>query len=199
MGCPVFQKRALAYVRHKLSDEFSSGLTVVQSDTADVVFESWIARTTVPNTIEWSCTSILCGCNVHSKMKGKSPSPLLSVESCCFRRNIGSGLSLPSLEETSNAPNSKSPCPLSILARVTFPFEKSLARVAVVGPGASKWTRNRPEARSAFSVSDGRRTLNEITGCGVRVTVLKEETVIPRKEVVSAGPEGSVAVMMATG
>lgn len=33
----------------------------------------------------------------------------------------------------------------------------------------------------------------------MRVTVLKEETVIPRKEVVSSGPEGSVAVMIATG
>jgi hypothetical protein len=41
--------------------------------------------------------------------------------------------------------------------------------------------------------------LKEITGSGVRVTVLKEETVMPRNEVESAGPEGSVAVMMATG
>lgn len=105
MGCPIFQKRALAYVRHKLSDEFSSGFPAVQSDTADVVFESSIARTTVPSTIEWSWTSILGGCKVHSKMNGKSLLSLLSVESRCFRRNIGSGLSLPSLEETSNAPN----------------------------------------------------------------------------------------------
>jgi hypothetical protein len=33
----------------------------------------------------------------------------------------------------------------------------------------------------------------------VSVTVLNDETVIPRKEDVSAGPEGSVAVMIATG
>lgn len=84
-------------------------------------------------------------------------------------------------------------------ARVLFPLEKSLASVAVAGPGVSRWTRKRPEASNAFRVSDGRRTLKEITGCGVRVTVLKEETVMPRNEVVSAGPEGSVAVMIATG
>jgi hypothetical protein len=82
---------------------------------------------------------------------------------------------------------------------VIFPLEKSLARVAVAGPGASKCTRNRREASNAFNVSDGRRTLKEITGFGVRVTVLKEETVIPRKEVVFSRPEGSVAVMIATG
>lgn len=33
----------------------------------------------------------------------------------------------------------------------------------------------------------------------MRVTVLKEETVIPRKEVIFSEPEGSVAVMIATG
>lgn len=95
--------------------------------------------------------------------------------------------------------NSNSPCPLNIDARVVFPLEKSRARVAVAGVGARRWTRNRPEARSALSVSDGRRTLNDITGSGVRVTVLNEETVIPRKEVVSGEAVGSVAVMMATG
>jgi hypothetical protein len=82
---------------------------------------------------------------------------------------------------------------------VVFPFEKSRASVAVVGPGESKWTKNRCEASRAFNVSEGRRTLNEITGCGERVTVLKEETVIPRNALVSRGPEGSVAVMIATG
>lgn len=82
---------------------------------------------------------------------------------------------------------------------MVFPLEKSLASVAVAGPGPSKWTRKRREASNAFKVSDGRRTLNDITGCGVRVTVLKEETVMPRNEVVSAGPVGSVAVIMATG
>jgi hypothetical protein len=97
------------------------------------------------------------------------------------------------------APNSNSPCPLNIDARVVFPLEKSLARVAVAGLGARRCTRNRPEASSALSVSEGRRTLNDMTGSGVRVTVLNEETVIPRKDVVSAGPVGSVAVMTATG
>lgn len=81
---------------------------------------------------------------------------------------------------------------------MALPFEKSLANVAVAGPGASRWTRKRRDASSAFSVSDGRRTLNEITGWGVRVTVLKDETVMPRKDV-SWGPEGSVAVIIATG
>ena len=84
-------------------------------------------------------------------------------------------------------------------ASLVFPFEKSLANVAVPGPGATRWIRKRPEASNAFRVSDGRRTLKETTGFGVSVTVLKEETVMPRNEVVSAGPEGSVAVMIATG
>ena len=82
---------------------------------------------------------------------------------------------------------------------MVFPFEKSRARVAVSGPGASRWTRKRPDARSAVSVSEGRRTLNEIIGVGERVTVLNEDTVIPRNEDVSALPVGSVAVIMATG
>jgi hypothetical protein len=86
-----------------------------------------------------------------------------------------------------------------MLANVVFPFEKSLASVAVAGPGARRCTRKRPEDRRAFKVSDGRRTLKDITGCGVSVTVLKEETVIPRNEVVSDGPVGSVAVIIATG
>lgn len=84
-------------------------------------------------------------------------------------------------------------------ASVEFPFEKSLASVAVAGPGARRWTRKRPDERRAFNVSDGRRTLNDMTGCGVSVTVLNEETVIPRKAVASDGPVGSVAVMIATG
>lgn len=45
--------------------------------------------------------------------------------------------------------------------------------------GESKWTRNRPEDCRAASVSEGCRTLNVIIGEGWRVTVLKEETVIP--------------------
>lgn len=101
--------------------------------------------------------------------------------------------------QTGKELNSKSPCPLNILASVVLPFEKSRARVAVADPGASKWTRNRCEARRAFNVSDGLRTLNEMTGFGVRVTVLKEDTVIPRNEDVSGAPLGSVAVIMATG
>lgn len=98
-----------------------------------------------------------------------------------------------------NEENSKSPWPFSIDARVVFPLEKSLARVAVAGLEESKCTRNRPDSANALSVSEGRRTLKEMTGSGWSVTVLKEETVIPRKEVVLAGPVGSVAVMMATG
>lgn len=78
-------------------------------------------------------------------------------------------------------------------------MEKSRARVAVADPGTSRWTRNRREASRAFSVSDGLRTLNEMTGCGVSVTVLNEETVMPRNDDVSAGPVGSVDVIMATG
>lgn len=59
-----------------------------------------------------------------------------------------------------------------------------------------------------MSVSEGRLTLKEITGSGVRVTVLKEETVMPRKEgggmllllvVVLGEDEGSVAVIIETG
>ena len=86
-----------------------------------------------------------------------------------------------------------------MLANVVLPFEKSLASVAVVGLGARRCTRKRPDDRRAFRVSDGRRTLKDITGCGVKVTVLKEETVMPRKAVVSEGAEGSVAVIIATG
>lgn len=67
------------------------------------------------------------------------------------------------------------------------------------GPGASRCTRNRFDASNALSVSEGRRTLKEIMGVGERVTVLNEETVIPRKEDVSVAPVGSVAVIMATG
>ena len=54
----------------------------------------------------------------------------------------------------------------------------------------------------AFSVSDGLRTLNDTTGSGVRVTVLNEETVIPRKDSCTLPPPlllGSVDVIMATG
>jgi Mg-chelatase subunit ChlD len=79
-----------------------------------------------------------------------------------------------------------------------FPLEKSRARAAAAGVGARRWTRNRPEDWRAVRVSDGRRTLNEMTGEGWRVTVLKEETVMPRKAF-SMGPCGSVAVIMATG
>lgn len=54
-----------------------------------------------------------------------------------------------------------------------------------------------------MSVSEGRLTLKEITGSGVRVTVLKEETVMPRKEcegmLLLLVEEGSVAVIMETG
>lgn len=60
-----------------------------------------------------------------------------------------------------------------------FPLEKSLARAAVAGPGARRCTRNRREESSAVRVSEGRRALNEIMGSGCRVTVLKEEIVIP--------------------
>lgn len=45
--------------------------------------------------------------------------------------------------------------------------------------GASKCTRNRPEDCNAASVSEGWRTLNVMIGLGWRVTVLKDDTVIP--------------------
>ena len=57
----------------------------------------------------------------------------------------------------------------------------------------------------AFRVSDGRRTLNETTGSGVRVTVLNEETVIPRNDddaiwlLLLSFEVGSVDVIIATG
>lgn len=91
---------------------------------------------------------------------------------------------------------------LSSLAidKLWFPREKSRARDAGAWSAASRWTRKRPEDCSAVSVSEGRRTLNEMMGSGRSVTVLKEETVMPRKARVGLlGSEGSVEVMMATG
>jgi hypothetical protein len=109
--------------------------------------------------------------------------------------------------------------PLFPNARLWFPRAKSRASAAVSWVEERRWTRNRPDVRRACSVSEGRRTLNEMTGCGVSVTVLKEETVIPRYLVESDSASewalmggvvlvvfvreamgvGSVAVIIATG
>lgn len=133
-----------------------------------------------------------------------------ALVSLCLYRSIGSGNdgippSFPSefAELDGFAPtNSNIPSPS---ARFWFPRAKSRASDAVCWFVASRCTRNWPEVKSALSVSEGRRTLNEITGVGDRVTVLKEETVMPRKPDAEVGSEsevdreGSVEVTMATG
>jgi hypothetical protein len=116
-------------------------------------------------------------------MKRKSV-PFVSLT--FFRRKIGSGNVFFSIFDPDDddvdgrTPNSKSPTSPDS-CKFSFPQEKSRANRAVAAVGASRCTRNRPDDFSAFNVSDGLRTLNATTGSGKRVTVLKDDTVMPRK------------------
>ena len=79
-----------------------------------------------------------------------------------------------------------------------FPLENFRASRVVVWLGARRWTRKRQDDRIALYVSEGTFTLNDTMGFGQRVTVLKDDTVMPRKAVF-AGEYGSVEVTIATG
>lgn len=139
--------------------------------------------------------------SLHSKTKGKSTGPVSETECCRLLRRRGSGGAPDSFvvlpDDGGDGENSNSPSPLE-MRRLALPLENSRASFAVAALGASRWTRNQPELCSAFRVSEGRFTLKETTGSGERVTVLKEDTVIPRN---AFGPVflQSVAVMIATG
>lgn len=197
ISSPIFQNLVSAYVKHR------SSLSTTVAEEEPLV-RSGCARipTTFPRTIMWSPTLTLCGRYSHLKMNGKSiidsfgffklrtgGSPVSSRGCCCCCCWFGSpGSGEENLKDLSS----------SFRGKFSFPPEKRRARVAVDSVGERRWIRNWEEERMAFRVSEGTLTLKETIGSGVRVTVLNEDTVMPRNAV-SRGELGSVDVIIATG